>query len=98
MSRFLFLLTIGAAALLALLVTAMNASGVGIELAFFHVTSPLGVALVVAFTIGLLAGLFWRARWMAQLLSERGRLRRALRLAESQARTAAASVGDKEAH
>ena len=96
MSRFLFLLTIGVAALLALLVTAMNAPRVGIELAFFHVAAPLGVALVVAFTIGLLAGLFWRARWMAQLLSERGRLRRALRLAESQARTAA-SAGDKGA-
>jgi uncharacterized integral membrane protein len=95
MSRFFFLFTIGIAALLALLVSAMNAARVGIELAFLHLTAPLGIALVVAFTIGLLAGLFWRAHWMAELLSERGRLRRALRLAESQARNAAATNGDK---
>jgi hypothetical protein len=48
--------------------------------------SPLGVALIVAFTLGLLGGLLWQAKWIAQLLNERGRLRRALRLAESKAR------------
>ncbi|HEY4366060.1 MAG TPA: lipopolysaccharide assembly protein LapA domain-containing protein [Steroidobacteraceae bacterium] len=94
MSRFLFLLSVTIAALLAVLVSAMNAAGVDIELAFFHVAAPLGIALVVAFTIGMLAGLLWRAHWMAELLRERGRLRRALRLAESQARNAAAA-GDK---
>lgn len=90
MSRFLFLFSITLAALLALLVSAMNAGRVEIELAFGRIVSPLGVALVVAFTIGLLAGLAWRVYWVAELLSERGRLRRALRLAECEARAAAA--------
>lgn len=94
MRRFLFLASLILAALLALLVSAMNAGRVEIELAFGRIVSPLGVALVIAFTIGLLAGLAWRVYWVAELLSERGRLRRALRLAESEARTAAAS-GEK---
>ncbi|HEX2494889.1 MAG TPA: LapA family protein [Steroidobacter sp.] len=92
MSRYLFLVSITLAALLALAVSAMNLARVEIELAFVRLTSPLGLALVCAFVFGLLAGLFWRVAWVAELLSERGRLRRALRVAESQAR--AASGGD----
>jgi uncharacterized integral membrane protein len=84
--RFLYILAFVVTALVALVVSAMNASLVEIELAFARVKSPLGVALVVAFVIGLLIGLAWQMRWVTQLLSERGRLRRALRLAESKAR------------
>lgn len=91
MRRFLFLASLVLAALLALLVSAMNSGRVEIELAFGRVVSPLGFALVIAFTVGLLAGLAGRVYWVAELLSERGRLRRALRLAESKARTAAAN-------
>ncbi len=69
----------------------MNAARVDIELAFVRLTSPLGVALVVAFVIGLLIGLAWQMRWVAQLLSERGRLRRALRLAEAKVRDESAA-------
>jgi uncharacterized integral membrane protein len=90
MSLFFFRLTIALAALLALVISAMNLARIEIELAFFRVSSPLGLALVAAFVLGLLAGLFWRVSWVAELLAERGRLRRALRLAESQARAAAA--------
>ncbi|MGH8178925.1 MAG: lipopolysaccharide assembly protein LapA domain-containing protein [Steroidobacter sp.] len=93
MSRFLFLLSVVLAALLAVLIGAMNADRVEIELAFVRFTSPVGLALIVAFVIGLLAGLFWQVYWVAELLSERGRLRRALRLAESRARAAAADAG-----
>ena len=89
MSRFLFLLSVSFATLLAVLLGAMNAGRVDIELAFARFAAPLGVALVFAFVIGLLAGLVWRGYWVAELLSERGRLRRALRLAESKARAAA---------
>lgn len=89
MSRFLFLLSIAFATLLTLVIVAMNAARVEIELAFLRLTAPLGLALVVAFVGGLVAGLFWRVYWVAELLSERGRLRRALRLAEVQARAAA---------
>ena len=95
MSRALFILALLTATLVAILVSAMNADRVAIELAFARFTAPLGVALVVTFTIGLLAGLSWRLRWIGQLLSERGRLRRALRLAEERVRTLAdASPGD----
>jgi uncharacterized integral membrane protein len=87
MSRFLRIVILVFAALLALLVSAMNASRVEIELAFARIASPLGVALVVAFTVGLLAGLAWQVKWVAALLSERGRLRRALRIAEAKARS-----------
>lgn len=91
MSRFLFIAILIAAALLALVVSAMNASLVDIELAFARIPSPLGVALVVAFTVGLLVGLLWQLKWIANLLAERGRLRRALRIAEAKARRGTAS-------
>jgi uncharacterized integral membrane protein len=86
MSRAFFIIVLAVAALLALLITAMNATRVDIELAFARFASPLGLALVVAFTLGLVAGLVWQLKWIAQLLSERGRLRRALRIAETKAR------------
>ena len=90
MSRTLFLISLALAAFVAIVVTAMNAGHVEVELAFARLGVRLGLALVVAFTVGLLAGLAWRGYWVGELLSERGRLRRALRLAESQARAAVA--------
>ncbi|MDY0065103.1 MAG: hypothetical protein RBS02_01885, partial [Steroidobacteraceae bacterium] len=75
MSRLLFLGSIVLAALLALLVSAMNLGRVEIELAFVRFVAPLGLALVAAFVAGLVAGLFGRVYWTAQLLAERGRLR-----------------------
>jgi uncharacterized integral membrane protein len=88
MSRFLFILSLVIAAGIALVVSAMNAGRVDIELAFARFDSPLGIVLVVTFTLGMLIGLFWRVSWIASLLSERGRLRRALRVAEDRARQA----------
>lgn len=89
MSRFLFRASLVLAALIALFVTAMNQEIIAIELAFLKLRSSLGLALVVAFVVGLLGGLFWRIAWIAELLSERGKLRRALRVAESRVRTEA---------
>jgi len=86
MSRLLFVVLLAAAALLGLTVSALNASRVDVELAFVRLSAPLGVALVAAFTLGLLGGLLWQGRWVAQLLTERGRLRRELRLAEARNR------------
>ena len=86
MSRVLLTILLLAAALVAVCVSALNSSRVEIELAFARFASPLGVALVIAFATGLLAGLAWQIKWVAQLLAERGRLRRALRIAESKAR------------
>jgi uncharacterized integral membrane protein len=85
--RVLFMVSLIAAALLALLVTAMNPDPVAFKLAVVRFDAPLGFALVIVFVLGLLAGMLWRVRWVAELLGERGRLRRALRLAESRART-----------
>jgi uncharacterized integral membrane protein len=96
MPRILFFFSVALAALVALLISGMNAGRVDIELAFVRITTPLGLALVVAFVAGLLAGLVWRVYWVAELLNERGRLRRALRLAEARAR-AAAVAGDNAA-
>ena len=79
MARIFFYFSVALAALVALLVSAMNAGRVEVELAFLRIATPLGLALVVAFVVGLLAGLFWRVYWVAELLDERGRLRRALR-------------------
>jgi uncharacterized integral membrane protein len=91
MSRVVFYFTVALAALVALFVSAMNVDRVEVELAFLRIATPLGLALVVAFVGGLVAGLIWRIYWVAELLNERGRLRRALRLAEQRARAAAAT-------
>lgn len=91
MSRVLFYFTVALAALVALFVSAMNVDRVEVELAFLRIATPLGLALVVAFVAGLVAGLIWRIYWVAELLNERGRLRRALRLAEQRARAVAAN-------
>ncbi len=91
MSRVVFYFTVALAALVALFVSAMNVERVEVELAFLRIATPLGLALVVAFVGGLVAGLIWRVYWVAELLNERGRLRRALRLAEQRARAAAAT-------
>lgn len=94
MSRFFFRLSLILAAVIALLISAMNPELIGVELAFLEIRAPLGVALVVAFVIGLVAGLIWRIAWVSELLSERGRLRRALRIAEARVRAEAAAGED----
>jgi uncharacterized integral membrane protein len=69
----------------------MNGGKVEIELAFARFSTPLGLTLVFAFAIGLVVGLAWQMHWISELLNERGRLRRALRLAEAEARSSAAA-------
>lgn len=66
----------------------LNPDRLSIELAFVRLTVPVGLALIVAFAAGMLLGVLWRVTWVATLLGERGRLRRALRLAEAEARSA----------
>ncbi len=97
LSRFLFILLLVGAALTSLIVSALNVGRIDVELAFVRLNAPVGVVLVVTFTLGLLAGLLWRVRWVAQLLGERGRLRRELRLAETRAREAAAARAEPAA-
>jgi uncharacterized integral membrane protein len=66
----------------AVLFTALNQQRFEIDMAFARFAVSSGVALLIAFAAGLLAGALWRSTWIARLLAERGRLRNALRLAE----------------
>jgi lipopolysaccharide assembly protein A len=70
-------------ALLAVLFTVLNPQQFDVDLAFARFEVSAGLALLIAFSAGLLAGALWRSTWIARLLAERGRLRHALRLAES---------------
>jgi uncharacterized integral membrane protein len=67
---------------LAMLFVALNQQHFEVDVAFLEFDVSSGLALLIAFAAGLLAGAFARTRWVAQLLAERGRLRQALRLAE----------------
>jgi putative membrane protein len=73
------LLTIAAAVLF----TALNQQRFDVDVAVARFGVSSGLALIIAFAAGLLSGAVWRSRWIKRLLTERGRLRNALRLAES---------------
>ena len=66
----------------AMVFTALNQQQFVLDVAVAEFEVASGLALVIAFAAGLLAGSFARSRWVAELLAERGRLRLALRLAE----------------
>jgi uncharacterized integral membrane protein len=68
---------------LAMLFTALNPQRFDVDVAFARFSVTAGLALLIAFAAGLLLGALARSRWVAELLAERGRLRRALRLAEA---------------
>lgn len=67
----------------AILFTALNQQRFEVDVAVATFVVSSGLALVIAFAAGLLAGALWRSTWIARLLAERGRLRHALRLAEA---------------
>ena len=85
MTRFLFRSCLVIAASIAIAVAVLNGGEVAIELAFARLKSPLGLALVVSFVLGLVAGLSWQMLWIGRLLRERSRLRRAVRVADGKA-------------
>ena len=68
---------------LAVLFTVLNRQRFDVDLLVAQVAVSSGLALLIAFAAGLLAGALWRSNWIARLLTERGRLRHALRLAEA---------------
>lgn len=72
---------------LAMLFTALNQQTFDVDVAFVKFEVSSGLALLLAFVAGLLAGALARSRWVAELLAERGRLRQALRLAETRLTT-----------
>jgi len=80
--RVAFGIVLASLILLAMLFTALNQQRFDVDIAFARFAVSSGLALLIAFAAGLLAGAFARSRWVAELLAERGRLRHALRLAE----------------
>jgi len=68
---------------LAVIFTALNQQRFNVDVAFARFEVSSGLALLIAFAAGLLAGALWRSSWIARLLAERGRLRNALRRAEA---------------
>jgi uncharacterized membrane protein YciS (DUF1049 family) len=71
---------------LAMVFVTLNPQPVNLELVVLHWQPRLGLALVIAFAVGLAIGALSRGVWVAELLQERGRLRRALKAAEAKVR------------
>lgn len=67
----------------AILFTALNQQHFEVDVAVTRFGVSSGLALLITFAAGLLAGALWRSAWIARLLADRGRLRNALRLAEA---------------
>jgi hypothetical protein len=67
----------------AVIFAALNRQRFDVDVAFLRFGVSSGLALVIAFSAGLLAGALWRSNWIARLLAERGRLREALRRTEA---------------
>ena len=86
MARRKFMIVLLLVMLLSLVFTVFNPQPANIELAFVQIHLRLGVALVIALALGVILGIIIKGLWVAELLSERGRLRRALKAAESQVR------------
>ena len=80
--RIAFGIVLAFLAVAGMLFTALNQQLFDVDIAFATFEVSSGLALLIAFSAGLLAGAFVRSRWVAELLAERGRLRHALRLAE----------------
>ena len=80
--RIAFGIVLAFLAVAGMLFTALNQQLFDVDVAFASFEVSSGLALLIAFCAGLLAGAFARSRWVAELLAERGRLRHALRLAE----------------
>lgn len=79
----------------AVLFTALNQQRFQIDVGVARFAVSSGLALVITFAAGLLAGALWRSSWIARLLAERGRLRNALRLAEARRPSAPAAADSR---
>ena len=74
------------ACVLALFCVALNPDTVVIELGVLTVRMRQGVVLIIMLVIGLMLGLVLQTKWIAELLAERGSLRRALKATEAKLR------------
>lgn len=83
MFRRLTFVTVVLLAAIGLLFTALNPQRFDVDIGLTRFGMSAGLALLIAYSAGLLMGAAWRSNWIARLLAERGRLRHALRLTES---------------
>ena len=81
--RIALLIAIVLLVVLAVIFTALNQQRFAVDFAMVRFEVSSGLALLIAFSAGFLGGALWRSNWIARLLAERGRLREALRLAET---------------
>ena len=81
--RIAFIATVVLLFVAAVLFTTLNQQSFEIDLAAVRLRVSSGLALLIAFAAGLLAGALWSGTTIARLLGERGRLPNALRLAEA---------------
>ena len=95
MSRTTFIVLLLLASVLAMVFVALNPQLVTVEIAVQQLHVRQGVVLMIAFVMGLLAGVLLRIQWIAELLRERGRLRRALKIAETRVRAATTAEPDR---
>jgi hypothetical protein len=93
--RIAYLSAVLAVSAIALLFTALNPQRFDIDIGITRFGISAGLALLIAFAAGLLVGAAWRSNWIARLLAERGRLRHALRLAESRRLTEGTSAAPR---
>jgi uncharacterized integral membrane protein len=84
--------------LAAVLFASLNQQRFEVDVAFLRFEVSSGLALIISFAAGLLAGAWWRSNWIARLLAERGRLRNALRLAETRRPAPGAPADASQAH
>jgi uncharacterized integral membrane protein len=92
--RIAFISAVVLLAVLAVLFAALNRQRFDVDLLITQAPVSSGLALLIAFAAGLLAGALWRSNWIARLLAERGRLRHALRLAEARRPSATDTPAD----
>ena len=95
--RIAFVSAIVLLVVLAVLFTALNRQRFDVDVLMARFTVSSGLALLIAFAAGLLAGALVRSHWIARLLAERGRLRHALRLAEARRAPEGSAPGTPDA-
>lgn len=73
--------------------TSLNPGDIQLDLAFTSITSPLGLAFVIALAIGWLLGILSALTWIIRVSAERRRLRAELK--EAQASASSLAVRDE---
>jgi len=71
----------------AVLFAAINPGVISVDIGFYEARMPKSIALALAFALGWLFGLLCLAVVLLQMILERRRLRKALRLAEGEVHT-----------